>query len=105
MPKSTCVEIPQEEHAQTLAALRHTRYGSLLVLLKAALWTYGGAARAGAETPWPRPWRPNAASGCQLRRCGAGCARWAGCGSQPRGWPKPTTRTDAMTRSSIVRNW
>ncbi len=32
MPKTTCVEIPQEEQAQMLAALRRARYGYLLAL-------------------------------------------------------------------------
>ena len=32
MPKSTCVEMPPEEQAQTLAALRRARYGYLLAL-------------------------------------------------------------------------
>jgi len=32
MPKSTVVEIPQEEHAQMLAALRRARYGYVLAL-------------------------------------------------------------------------
>jgi transposase len=32
MPKSTCVEIPAEEQAQMLAALRRARYGYLLAL-------------------------------------------------------------------------
>lgn len=32
MPKTTCVEMPPEEHAQLLAALRRARYGSLLAL-------------------------------------------------------------------------
>jgi len=32
MPKRSCVEIPQAEHAQRLAALRHARYGYLLAL-------------------------------------------------------------------------
>jgi putative transposase len=32
MPKNTCVEIPPEEQAQMLAALRRTRYGYLLAL-------------------------------------------------------------------------
>jgi hypothetical protein len=32
MPKSTVVEIPQEEQAQMLAALRRARYGYLLAL-------------------------------------------------------------------------
>ena len=32
MPNSTFVEIPEEEQAQMLAALRRTRYGSLLAL-------------------------------------------------------------------------
>jgi putative transposase len=32
MPKSTCLEIPVEEQAQMLAALRRARYGYLLAL-------------------------------------------------------------------------
>jgi putative transposase len=32
MPKSTCVEIPKEDQARMLAALRRARYGSLLAL-------------------------------------------------------------------------
>ena len=32
MPKRTVVEVPPEERAQMLAALRHTRYGYLLAL-------------------------------------------------------------------------
>jgi hypothetical protein len=32
MPRNTCVEIPPEEQAQMLAALRRTRYGYLLAL-------------------------------------------------------------------------
>ena len=32
MPKSTCVEIPAEEHAQMLVALRRARYGYVLGL-------------------------------------------------------------------------
>lgn len=32
MPKSTCVDIPEEEQAQMLAALRRARYGYLLAL-------------------------------------------------------------------------
>jgi hypothetical protein len=32
MPKRTVVDMPQEEHAQMLAALRRTRYGDLLAL-------------------------------------------------------------------------
>jgi transposase len=32
MPKTTCVEMPPEEHAQLLAALRRARYSYLLAL-------------------------------------------------------------------------
>jgi hypothetical protein len=32
MPKSTFVEVPQEEQRQMLAALRRARYGYLLAL-------------------------------------------------------------------------
>jgi DNA-binding CsgD family transcriptional regulator len=32
MPKSTCIEISEEERAQLRAALRRARYGSLLAL-------------------------------------------------------------------------
>jgi hypothetical protein len=32
MPKSTIVDLPREEQAQMLAAVRHARYGYLLAL-------------------------------------------------------------------------
>jgi transposase len=41
MPKTTCVEIPQEEQAQMLAALRRARYGYLLAL-HILLWCAAG---------------------------------------------------------------
>ena len=41
MPKTTCVEIPQEEPAQMLAALRRARYGDLLAL-HILLWCAAG---------------------------------------------------------------
>ena len=41
MPKTTCVEIPQEEQAQMLAALRRARYGDLLTL-HILLWCAAG---------------------------------------------------------------
>ena len=41
MPKSTVVEIPQEEQAQMLAALRRTRYGYVLAL-HMLLWCAAG---------------------------------------------------------------
>ena len=43
MPHSTFVEIPTEEHAEMLAALRRARYGYLLalhILLLCAAWTH-----------------------------------------------------------------
>ncbi len=63
-------------------------------------------ARAGAALPWPTPCRPHAASGCRPRRCGAGCMRWAGCGS-PRGSQGRSCRR-GPTRCTIWRgpwNW
>jgi hypothetical protein len=41
MPKSTVVDIPQEEPAQMLAALRRARYGYLLAL-HLLLWCAAG---------------------------------------------------------------
>ena len=41
MPTSTLVEIPPEEHAQMLAALRRARYGYLLAL-HILLWCAAG---------------------------------------------------------------
>ena len=41
MPKSTVVEIPQEEQAQMLAALRRARYGYVLAL-HMLLWCAAG---------------------------------------------------------------
>ena len=41
MPKRTVVEIPQEEQAQMLAALRRARYGYLLALHILLLWAAG----------------------------------------------------------------
>lgn len=41
MPKSTCVDIPEEEHAWMLAALRRARYGYLLAL-HILLWCADG---------------------------------------------------------------
>jgi transposase len=41
MPKSTFVDIPEEEQAQMLAALRRARYGYLLALHILLLWAVG----------------------------------------------------------------
>jgi transposase len=41
MPRSTVLDIPQEEPAQMLAALRRARYGSLLALHLLLLWAAG----------------------------------------------------------------
>jgi putative transposase len=49
MPKTTCVEIPPEEHAQMLAALRRARYGYLLALHILLLCTAGRTPTAIAD--------------------------------------------------------
>jgi putative transposase len=49
MPKTTCVEIPPEEHAQMLAALRRARYGYLLALHILLLCTTGRTPTAIAD--------------------------------------------------------
>jgi putative transposase len=41
MPKSTCIDLPEEEQARMLAALRRTRYGDLLALPMLWLWAAG----------------------------------------------------------------
>jgi hypothetical protein len=41
MPKTTCVEMSQQEQAQMLAALRRTRYGYLLALHILLLYAMG----------------------------------------------------------------
>jgi hypothetical protein len=41
LPKRTCVDMPEEEHAQMLAALRRARYGSLLAR-HSLLWGAAG---------------------------------------------------------------